>query len=148
MQDFEIWPAVDPIPPVALFRMVLADDTPDIRDLLKTAFERNKSFQVVAEAANGLEAVEITRAHCPDVVLLDIAMPVMNGLEALPFIRQACPSATVVMLSGFGTAEMTDRAMALGAAGYIQKGTPLPSLVAEVQLLATRARTSRTPEPA
>lgn len=52
------------------------------------------------------------------------------------------------MLSGFGTAEMTDRAMALGAAGYIQKGTPLPSLVAEVQLLATRARTSRTPEPA
>jgi DNA-binding NarL/FixJ family response regulator len=135
----------DPADRPAPFRVVLVDDTPDIRDLLRMALERNPAFEVVAEAANGLEAVKITRTSCPDVVLLDIAMPVMNGLEALPFIRQACPDAIVVMLSGFGAAAMTERSLALGAAGYIQKGTPLPSLVAQVQVLAAGAR---TPEPA
>ncbi len=135
-------------PEGAPLRLALVDDTSDIRDLLRRAFERTQRFQVVAEAGNGQEAVEVSAAHDPDVVLLDISMPVMDGLEALPLVRQACPRATVVMLSAFGAAEMSQRAMALGADGYIQKGTSMSSVVASVEDLVGRTRPGWSPAPA
>ncbi len=110
---------VDPL------EVLVVDDTPDLRDLLTMALERTGEFRVVAHAENGREAIDAARSHDPDLVLLDIAMPVMDGLEALPQVRDACPQAIVVMLSGFGASEMTSKALAGGADGYIQKGQPL-----------------------
>ena len=132
----------------ARLRLALVDDTSDIRALLRRAFERTQRFQVVAEAGNGQEAVNVSAEHAPDVVLLDISMPVMDGLEALPLVRQACPEATVVMLSAFGATEMSQRAMALGADGYIQKGSSMSSLVASVEDLVGRSRPDWSPASA
>jgi len=109
-------------------RVVIVDDTPDLRDLLRMALESG-GFDVVAEAGDGAQAIEVAREYLPDVILLDLAMPVMDGLEALPTLRELCPDAKIVVLSGFGAAQMTRRALAAGADGYLQKGVPLRTIL-------------------
>jgi signal transduction histidine kinase len=126
-------------------RVLVVDDTPDLRDLLTMALERTGEFEVVAHAENGRQAVESATAYAPDLVLLDIAMPVMDGLEALPLVRAAAPDAIVVMLSGFGASEMTTKALAGGAHGYLQKGQPLGSLLAQLRTLVSKATGGRGP---
>ncbi len=124
-------------------QVLIVDDTPDLRDLLTMALERTGEFRVVAQAENGLEGVEAARRHGPDLVLLDIAMPVMDGLEALPQVRTACPEAIVVMLSGFGASEMTAKALARGADGYLQKGQSLGHLLGQLRTVVARVSDSR-----
>ncbi len=124
-------------------RVLVVDDTPDLRVLMRMALERSGDFVVVAEAEDGNGGVQAAAAEQPDVVFLDIAMPVMDGLEALPIVRAVCPMATIVMLSGFGAPEMTSRAMAGGADGYIQKGQPLSALLSQVRTLVARADSRR-----
>jgi signal transduction histidine kinase len=124
-------------------RVLVVDDTPDLRDLLTMALERTGEFEVVAHAENGREAVDSASAYEPDLVLLDIAMPVMDGLEALPLVRSACPDAIVVMLSGFGASEMTTKALAGGADGYLQKGQPLGTLLAQLRTLVAKVVSGR-----
>jgi DNA-binding NarL/FixJ family response regulator len=120
--------------------VLLVDDTPDLRALVRMALERRGDFQVVAEAGDGLQGVDAAEEHQPDVVLLDIAMPVMSGLEALPLIRRVCPTSTVIMLSGFGADKMAAQALAAGADGYIQKGQPIRVLLAQVHALVESSR--------
>jgi signal transduction histidine kinase len=124
-------------------RVLVVDDTPDLRDLLTMALERTGEFEVVAQAENGRQAVDVVSSVDPDVVLLDIAMPVMDGLEALPLVRRSCPEAIVVMLSGFGASEMTTKALSGGADGYIQKGQPLGSMLAQLRTLVARVSSER-----
>ena len=127
----------------SLLRVVVVDDTPDLRDLMRLAFERSGDFVMVGEAGDGSSGVEVVTRTRPDVVLLDIAMPVMDGLEALPSMRAACPGATIVMLSGFGATEMTGRALERGADGYIQKGQPLSAVLSQVRDLVGTATAVR-----
>ncbi|WP_296605031.1 response regulator, partial [Nocardioides sp.] len=129
----------DPAPPR---RVVVIDDTPDLRALLRIALER-ASYVVVGEAGDGQEGIEVVREHRPDVVLLDLSMPVLDGLEALPTIRRLVPDATIVVLSGFGPTTMSDRALARGADGYVQKGAPLRSIIASIGDLAERGGRGR-----
>jgi DNA-binding NarL/FixJ family response regulator len=114
------------------FRTLLADDVFDLRFMVKLALERSGRFEVIAEAENGHQAVEMARLHQPDLVLLDISMPVMDGLEALPDIKSASPTAKVVMLSGFEADRLAATAMESGAAAYLEKGIPPKELVAEL----------------
>ena len=114
-------------------RVLLADDTPDIRALLRLVLSRQDDFEVVAEAADGSEAIEQARAHHPDVVLLDLAMPVMDGLEAIPGLRAAVPHCKIVVLSGFNASQMADEALRAGADAYIEKGTPPRRLLSELR---------------
>lgn len=112
-------------------RVVLVDDTEDLRQLLRIALGR-AGWEVVGEAGDGAAGIEVVREQDPDLVVLDLSMPVMDGLEALPHIRAACPQATIVVMSGFGAGQMGDRAMAVGADGYLQKGEPLSTVVASL----------------
>lgn len=109
-------------------RVVIIDDTADLRDLLRIALSRG-GFVVVGEAGDGSKGIEVVRTHRPDVVLLDLAMPVMDGIEALPSIRRIVPDAKIVVLSGFGAQQMSARAVAAGADGYVQKGAPLSTIL-------------------
>ena len=115
-------------------RVVLVDDTRDLRELLRMALMRG-GFDVVGEAGDGREGIEVCDREHPDVVLLDLAMPVMDGIEALPEIRRLCPAAVIVVLSGFGAQQLAARAVAAGADGYVQKGAPLKKILAYVRAL-------------
>ena len=115
-------------------RVVIVDDAEELRILLRLALDREGDFSVVAEAADGETGVAAVIAHQPDLVLLDIAMPVLDGLQALPLIRTECPSATVVMLSGFGaTSRAAIEALQLGAHGYLQKEGSLTRLADQLR---------------
>jgi len=81
-------------------------------------------FDVVAEAENGLQAVQLADQHKPNLLLLDISMPVMDGMEALPKILEASPETQVVVLSGFEAGRMGQAALDAGAAAYLEKGIP------------------------
>ncbi|WP_051706385.1 response regulator transcription factor [Nocardioides aequoreus] len=112
------------VPEVQPVRVVIVDDTADLRELLRFALEQHE-FTVVAEAGDGREGISAVEEHAPDLVLLDLAMPVMDGFEALPRMRRACPRAKIVVLSGFDAGAMSTRAHDLGADGYLQKGASL-----------------------
>ncbi len=122
----------DSFPAVSPRRAVVIDDTEDQRDLLALALRRG-GFEVVGEAADGLAGIELVRDQRPEVVLLDLVMPVLDGIEALPTIRTLVPDATIVVLSGFGAQQMSARALALGADGYVQKGSSLSSILGRVR---------------
>jgi CheY-like chemotaxis protein len=109
-------------------RVVVADDAADIRTLVRFTLERDGRFVVVAEAANGQEALTVLDETHPDALLLDLAMPVMDGLEVLERLQERQASPPVIVFSGFSNQTMTDRALALGAAGYIDKGTDIRSI--------------------
>ncbi len=119
-------------PSTASNRVVIIDDTEDLRDLLKLALSRG-GFDIVAEAGDGKEGIEVVRDSRPDIILVDLAMPVMDGIEALPSLRRLCPEAKIVVLSGFGAQQMSARALAAGADGYVQKGAPLNSILQYVR---------------
>ncbi|MBS43713.1 MAG: hypothetical protein CMH83_11250 [Nocardioides sp.] len=122
-------------------RTVIIDDTEDLRDLLRIALTRG-GFEVVAEAGDGSTGIDVVRLHRPDVVMLDLAMPVMDGIEALPSIRRLVPSAKIVVLSGFGAQQMSARAIAAGADGYVQKGANLSTIVDYVRETVAGASTA------
>lgn len=113
-------------------RVLIADDAPDVRMLLRTVIEA-EGFDVVGEARNGVEAVEMAGAEGPDVILLDLSMPVMDGLEAMPAILEAKPATRIIVLSGFVSAEVKDRVSSLGAAACIEKGARLDELLATLR---------------
>jgi DNA-binding NarL/FixJ family response regulator len=109
--------------------VLLADDTADVRILMRSLLELGGHFTVVAEASNGEEAIEKAEVHRPDLVLLDLAMPVMDGLEALPEILRRSPDSKIAVMSGFARDRLADQALQLGAHGYIEKGIPTRVLV-------------------
>ena len=119
-------------------RVLVADDYEDMRQLLSLQLEGSDRYEVVGEAADGAEAVELARTLQPDVVVLDLAMPTMDGLQALPLIREAVEGVHVVALSGFHEPAMIDKVLAAGAARYLQKGAAmdLPAVLDEVLAVA------------
>lgn len=122
-------------------RVVVIDDTADLRELLKIALTRG-GFHVVGEAGDGQQGIDMVRLHHPDVVLLDLAMPVMDGIEALPQIRRLTPKGKIVVLSGFGAQHMSERAVSAGADGYVQKGAPLNTILDYVREVCEGTRTT------
>ena len=79
--------------------MLLVEDDPDIRLMLSLRLEDDERFVVVSQAKDGKEAIDLARAACPDLVLLDLRMPVLDGLHALSLIKELCPGAKVAVFS-------------------------------------------------
>ena len=111
---------------------MVADDLPDARELTRLTLERTGRFQVVGEAGDGAEAIDMVARHRPDLLLLDLAMPRVDGLRALPAIRSASPETKVVVLSGFDRSRLAHRAMAGGAVAYLEKTVSSRLLVDEL----------------
>ena len=109
--------------------VVVVDDAPEVRALVRTALQLSRRLAVVGEAGDGSAAVDLAASLQPDVVLLDVSMPVMDGLQALPQILHVSPRTRVVMYTGFNEQGLAERAQELGAAAFVQKSAPLPDLV-------------------
>ncbi|HWH05086.1 MAG TPA: response regulator transcription factor [Gaiellaceae bacterium] len=108
--------------------VVICDDQEGFRRTVAIVLGLDDGVAVVGEAADGEEAIRLARELQPDVLLLDIAMPVMDGLEALPAIREASPDTRVVMLTGLASEAIRERALAAGATLFIEKGTDIATL--------------------
>lgn len=135
--DAALEPAPSALDPV---RVVIADDSNDMRLLTSLILGAEDDFVMVAEATNGVEAVEAVATHQPDILLLDLAMPVLDGLTAIPQIRAASPNTVIVVFSGFNAGSAAQEALERGAHAYIEKGLidrPLPGVLREIR--------SRTP---
>ncbi len=108
-------------------RVLVAEDEPHIRTLMK-AVVKSLGFELAGEAANGQLALDAFRTTRPDMVLLDINMPVKSGIEVLKEIMEADPDAFVIMLTSVADAESVSECLSCGAASYIRKDTPLAEL--------------------
>jgi DNA-binding NarL/FixJ family response regulator len=104
-------------------RVLLADDHTIVREGLRAILEQQPDMEVVGEAKNGREAVEMTKRLTPDIVLLDLYMPEVNGLDAARQIRQQSPSSRVLILSSSSDEEHVEQIIGVGAAGYLIKQT-------------------------
>ena len=120
-------------------RVVLADDEHLVRAGLKLILEAEEDITVVGEASNGDEAVEATRRLDPDVVLMDVQMPVRDGLAATQAIAQLDrpESSRVIILTTFDLDEYVFEALRAGASGFLLKRTPAEELVAGVRAVAS-----------
>ncbi len=117
-------------------RVVLADDHPIVRAGIRHALEELPGVQVVGEAADGREAVELVKSTRPSLVLMDISMPGLNGLEATGRIVKSFPDVRVIMLSRHEEEEYFWRALRLGASGYVLKKAVIAELKAAVHRVA------------
>ena len=118
-------------------RIVTADDWEVMRDLLWETFLREADLSVVGTAANGFEALQVIRELRPDVVVLDISMPMMDGIEVLKEIRKDDDSTIIIMFTCHDSVALSDVCLNLGANYFLNK-TQLPKLVkiCKDQLLA------------
>jgi DNA-binding NarL/FixJ family response regulator len=117
---------------VTKLRVVIADDQPMMRAGFKAVLEATGDIEVVAEAANGEEAVNASAALAPDVVLMDIRMPGMDGIEA----TRRLPRQRVLILTTFGLDQYIIEALRAGASGFLLKDAPTHEVVAAVRAVA------------
>lgn len=117
-------------------RVMIADDHPLVRSGLRALLERDGAFEVVAEAADGYEAIDLAVLHKPDVILLDVGMPRLSGPDAAQSISQKLPGARVVMLSMHSDEAYVLRALKAGARGYLLKASPEADVLAAVRAVA------------
>lgn len=113
-------------------RVAVVDDDVDIRGLLKLSCDLDERFELVGEAADGIQAVELITALQPDVVVLDLDMPRRGGLEAMTVIREVRPSAKVVVFSARYDKYNADDLLAGEANLYVDKARPVPELLDEI----------------
>jgi len=120
----------------SLIRILLADDHTIVRDGLRSLLERQPDMEVVAEAGDGRECVQLSGQHLPDVVLMDVAMPEMNGIEAARRIISNNPKTHVVMLSMHRDESYVLRSLKAGAKGYLLKDSPRDEVLAAIRAAA------------
>lgn len=116
-----------------MIRVLLCDDQPVVTEGLRVILRQAGDIEVVAVAENGLEAVEKVGQTHPDVVVMDLRMPVMNGIQATARIHQAHPTTRVLVLTTYDDDEWVFDAIRAGAAGYLLKDAPREQLIAAIR---------------
>lgn len=114
-------------------RLLLADNHPLVREGLSTFLSRHADFQIVAQAANGAEAVRLYRSHQPDLVIMDVLMPEMDGIEATRAILLEWPDARIILFSASTAEEYVYQAHSTGARAYLSKGSEGKDLLAAIR---------------
>lgn len=114
-------------------RILLADDHPVVRHGLRTLLSAESDIEIVGEAENGADAVELVKARLPHLVIIDFSMPLLSVAEATRRIHQASPSVKVLILSSYGDREFVRQFKMAGAAGYITKDAAAVELLKAVR---------------
>jgi DNA-binding NarL/FixJ family response regulator len=117
-------------------RILLADDHTVVRKGLRLLLESVPEFQVIADAADGRDAVSLVEQHRPDVVVMDVAMPILNGIEAARQITGKLPSTAIVFLSMHGDESYVLRALKAGARAYLLKDSAEYDLIQAVKAVS------------
>lgn len=120
--------------------VLLADDHAVVRDGLKALLQAQPDIRVVALAADGRQALEQAQEQCPDVAVMDIAMPQLNGIDAALQMREHCPQTKIVILSIHATVEYVARALQAGARGYLLKESAGKEVVEAVRAVQAGRR--------
>jgi len=110
-------------------RILIVDDKEQVRQDLHTLLALSEDIEILGEAANGLDALHLVETMQPDVVLLDLEMPVMNGYEAASQIKVIAPSCRVIVLTVHDYPAAHQRAIKAGADSFIVKGLPVEDLI-------------------
>ena len=114
---------------MADIRVLIVDDVERVRQDLRTFLTLTGNIEIVGEASNGLEAIHLVETLCPQVVLMDLEMPVMDGYEATRQIKILQPSCRVITLTIHGDSTEEQRAFQAGADNFIVKGAPMEMLL-------------------
>ncbi len=131
---------------MATIRLMIVDDHPMVREGLKLLISDEEGFEIVAEAADGVMALEVATRICPDVILMDVMMPKLNGIEATRHIRQHCPNCQIIILtSSLGDDLRVNEALKAGAIGYLLKDIQKAELLRAIRS-AREGRTTLHPE--
>ncbi|MFL5917917.1 MAG: response regulator transcription factor [Gaiellaceae bacterium] len=128
--------AVDTAP--QKIRVLIADDHRMFAEALEAILVADKRLEIAGHASDGAEAMRVALQTRPDVILMDIAMPIMDGLQATKQIRKQWPTACVLMLTGSNSRSDVDRAREAGAAGYVTKERIAAELIDAILELAAR----------
>ncbi len=121
-------------------RILIVDDNPEVRKDLRLLLELSEELEVVGAAASGEEALAETATLHPDIVLMDLALPGMDGFEAARQIKTRQPDCRVVALSLHVSSEIKEKAIQAGMDAFIEKGTPLPTILQMIQQIWTTHR--------
>ncbi|MFN8487026.1 MAG: response regulator transcription factor [Caldilineaceae bacterium] len=116
-----------------MIRLVLCDDQDIITEGMRVILSAVADFAVVGVAHNGAEAVELVAQHHPDIVLMDLRMPIMNGIQATQQLRERFPETRVLVLTTYDNDEWVFDAIRAGAAGYLLKDTPREQIIAAIR---------------
>ena len=118
-----------------LVRILLVDDHKVLRDGLRALLESEDNLTVIAEAGTGQEAITLTEAHLPDVIVMDLGLPDMSGLEAIRTIRKTNKQSRIVVLSMYSRREFVVPAIEAGCDGYVPKSSTHTSLLEAIQVV-------------
>ena len=118
---------------MAPIRVLVCDDVEAFRALMRYTLQEDPGIEVVGEAGDGMAAIEAAQRLQPDVVLLDLTMPVLDGIDAIPTVLERAPGTRVVALSGWGADRMADAALEQGAVAYVEKTDDVAAIRAAVR---------------
>ena len=121
---------------VMALSILIVDDHPVVRHGLRALLEVEQGWEVIDEAADGLEALEKAGRFRPDVILLDVSMPKLNGLDACRLIRKAIPASEILIVTQHDSAQMMREALDAGARGYMVKSNAGRDLLAAVKAVS------------
>jgi len=117
-------------------RVVVVDDESVVREGIVAILSLQDSLDVVGEASDGIQAVELARKTAPDVILLDMQMPNRGGLETIPLLKEALPNVRILVLTSFADSDMVYMAIKSGALGYMLKDTRREQLIQAIHDVA------------
>jgi len=118
---------------VKKIRLIIADDHHLVREGIRSILENEPGFVIIGEATNGREAVTLTKNLCPDVILMDVSMPLLNGLEATRQLQRDCPGIKIIGLSVHEDEEIIRKMLAAGAMGYLTKFSDSVELIQAIK---------------